>query len=223
VAGYCQTGVLLPQMDDQPPLVALSLVLPVGFSLSPPIFTATTETIANRANENISKWRNPPVHRLDADANSLPTDLPTTPAPVPRMRYLRTPARQDPSLHHKRPRPCAAVDIFVDNFIRTAQGSDDRLQRIRRILLTAVVEVFHPLDRPLPNGTFVGQETSPRRRLQVDLQDGSRLVHRHYGHANISPGPPIPTALPSSWPRFRLTRSELPPRSGTNYSRERKG
>jgi hypothetical protein len=99
-------GVRLPQIDDQPPLVALPLVLPMGFSLSPPIFTAATETIADLANANILKWRNPPLQRLEADAYCMPIALPPTPATVPKMRYLTPPARRDPSFYHKRqPRP----------------------------------------------------------------------------------------------------------------------
>jgi hypothetical protein len=38
----------------------------MGWTNSPPIFCAATETIADLANEGILKWRKPP-HRLDDD------------------------------------------------------------------------------------------------------------------------------------------------------------
>jgi hypothetical protein len=66
---YCDVlklGIAFPtDPDHQPQLVVFPITLPMGWTNSPPIFCAATETIADLANEGILKWRNPPPHRLD--------------------------------------------------------------------------------------------------------------------------------------------------------------
>jgi hypothetical protein len=59
---------------------------------------------------------------------------------------LPVPPTLDPLLYKARKRVLAAVDIFVDDFLGVAQGDASRLSRIRRILFTAVDDVFRPLD-----------------------------------------------------------------------------
>ena len=46
-------GVVFPSPEDEEPLVALPLVLPMGWKNSPPAFCATTETVADLANDAI--------------------------------------------------------------------------------------------------------------------------------------------------------------------------
>ena len=46
-------GVVFPTAPGQEPLVALPLVLPMGWKNSPPIFSTVTETIADMANQRI--------------------------------------------------------------------------------------------------------------------------------------------------------------------------
>jgi len=140
-------GVVLPSLPGEAPLVALPLALPMGWKNSPPIFCAATETVADVANQRILKWRNPPTHRLEAIAADA--QLPPPPAPPP-PRALRTavpvPRVRDPHLSHPRRRPLGSVDVYVDDFIGVAQGSTTRLQRLRRILLDTLDDVFRPND-----------------------------------------------------------------------------
>jgi hypothetical protein len=43
-------------------------------------------------------------------------------------------------------RPLQTIDIFVDDFIGAAQGSRERLARIRQVLMQAIDNEFRPLD-----------------------------------------------------------------------------
>ena len=68
-----------------------------------------------------------------------PPDLVTLhPPPTPLFPSLPVPTTLDPLLHKARKRVLAAVDIFVDDFLRAAQGNASRLSRIRCILFTAI-------------------------------------------------------------------------------------
>ena len=59
-------GVVFLTNLDTNPIVALLLVLPVGWKNSPPTFPTATETIANLANQRLSRQEyQPPDHRLD--------------------------------------------------------------------------------------------------------------------------------------------------------------
>jgi hypothetical protein len=182
-------GVVYPGFPGEPPLVAFPITLPMGWTNSPPLFCSATETIADLANANILKWRNPAPHRLDdiaspslfsPEASKLPAHpcsgyrimgsddaaqhgspsaafvvsspvgveaeftLPHGTAMLPPP--LPFPDNRDPYLAAPRRRPLAIVDVFVDDFIAAAQGSDARLHRVRRILFTAIDQIFRPLD-----------------------------------------------------------------------------
>jgi hypothetical protein len=180
-------GVALPVGASEPQLVAFPITLPMGWTNSPPIFCAATETIADLANMALWRGGDPGPHRLEALAatpappppslvhqhcsgrsrgsvgaspNSFCAGLPppshtrtasqgrpcaardvsTLPPP------LSTPLSRDPHLAAFSRRPLATVDVFVDDFIAAAQGNAARLSRVRRILLTAIDQVFRPLD-----------------------------------------------------------------------------
>ncbi len=47
-------GVVFPTLPGDKPLIAFPLVLPMGWTNSPPIFLAATETIADIANARLS-------------------------------------------------------------------------------------------------------------------------------------------------------------------------
>ena len=63
---------------------------------------------------------------------------------APLIPSLPVPTTLDPLLHTVR--KLAAVDIIVDDFLGAAQGSASQLRRIRRILFTAIDDMFRPLD-----------------------------------------------------------------------------
>ena len=64
---------------DEDPLIAVPMVLPMGWMESPPAFCTVTETIADLANAKIAQGYIPaPYHRHEAVANTMP-EQPTMP------------------------------------------------------------------------------------------------------------------------------------------------
>ena len=75
---------------DEDPLIAVPMVLPMGWMESPPTFCTVTETIADLANAKIAQGYIPvPYHRHEAVANTMP-ETPTM-----------TECLQDSPDHHK--------------------------------------------------------------------------------------------------------------------------
>ena len=150
-------------LDDM--LVAIPLRAPMGWTWSPPYFCAATETVADIANNNIKKWRNPPPHRLDLVADSPPSadNLPPLVPSRDLPPALDTPIDRDPALAVKNRRILAEVDVFVDDFLGVAQGNLKRLRRVRRILLHAIDTVFRPLDA---DETVKRNETASVKKLR---------------------------------------------------------
>ena len=99
-------GVALPSMPDQPQLVAIPTVLPMGWTQSPPYFCSLTETVADIANDTL-QHRPQEIqdhHRLEAQADTAPAPLPES-KPTLSMDHNRQGYHQ---------RPLAYVDVFVD-------------------------------------------------------------------------------------------------------------
>ena len=161
-------GVVFPTAPGQEPLVALPLVLPMGWKNSPPVFSTVTETIADIANQRIqdNSYR-PPKHHLDEMANAVPSPDPTIdpstsknptldPTTDPSLIASRSkvaaavqaPDTRDPSLP-TREQYLSYIDIFVDDFMALAQGRLNK-RRVRRILLQAIDQVFRPLSKDDP-------------------------------------------------------------------------
>ena len=139
-------GVAFPALDGEEPLIAFPLALPMGWTESPPYFCAVTETIADVANQRILKWRHPMRHRLERLASSK-TSPPTPTTADGRLppSSVMVPTARNPNLPDRQ-RILSIIDVFVDDFIGAAQGSPRRLNRIRRILMTAIDDVLRPLD-----------------------------------------------------------------------------
>jgi hypothetical protein len=137
-------AVSLPPLHGNTPLVALPLVLPMGWTESPPYFTTATETVADMANRRLQNHWRPPPHRLERLANTQPSAL--LPAsgqkdtPVAVMRPTQPPRRQYKS------KPVTSVDVFVDDFIGLCQGDVPKRNVVRRVLLHSLDEVFRPLE-----------------------------------------------------------------------------
>jgi hypothetical protein len=72
-------GVVFPTRPGHEPLVALPLVLPMGWKNSPPFFSAVTETAADLANANLRQNISPQPHPLEPHA-ALHDTLPLPPA-----------------------------------------------------------------------------------------------------------------------------------------------
>ena len=130
-------GVVFPTNPEDDPLVALPLVLPMGWKNSPPIFSTATETIADLANHAI-RTQTPilSMHPLDnlaalQDQAILQHPTPSTDLPP-----------RDPSLPSPR-QSQSSIDIFVDDFIGIAQGSRHR-RFVRSVLMKCIDLVFRP-------------------------------------------------------------------------------
>jgi hypothetical protein len=109
-------GVFFPTFPGDEPLIAFPLVLPMGWTNSPPIFLTATETIADIANARLSLGWLPLSHPLD--------DLAASVSAPPHEAYWGSkstlppepyPAR-DPSLPMVGA-PATYVDVFVDDFV----------------------------------------------------------------------------------------------------------
>jgi hypothetical protein len=156
-------AVSIPALPGEPPLLALPLALPMGWTQSPPAFCAVTETITDHANALLHKRRRfPNPHRLDLLANTL------APTPLPALNASRPLLARDPNI---RPYalPLRAVDIFVDDFIGVAQGSPQSLLNTRRTVMHAIDAVL----RPLHPGIDPPHRTEPISTSKLAKGDGS--------------------------------------------------
>ena len=133
--GVKQFGIILPTPPGQEPLVLFFLVLPMGWVLSPPVFCALTETVADLTKAGIdSNWR-PPLHRLEQVADTLtPSDRPVSKAGRP------------PRIQARNKGPLGVDDVYMDDFILLAQGTKKGCRRLRRVLFHMVDRVFRPPD-----------------------------------------------------------------------------
>ena len=145
-------GVAFPVAPGAPPLVAMPLVLPMGWTESPPYFCSATKTIADLANDLAHSTWSPPPHPLEVAAATAPeadTALTlTAPAPPPSQHALHRPVSV-PTAHRarRRRRPLRYADVFVDDEILVAQGGPASLNAFCRKLLHLNDRVFRPNDK----------------------------------------------------------------------------
>ena len=139
-------------LAGEEPMVAIPLVLPMGWVQSPPYFSTTTETRADIMNWRLrSEDETLPKHRLEdlvlesepeeattteeQDDSSVLTTTPTTTAPTSIIH---------PPRYRKRMRYAA---IYVNDFIAILQGNaKQRCYAIMRILLHMLDDILHPLE-----------------------------------------------------------------------------
>ena len=144
-------GVVFPTLPGEEQLVAFPLVLPMGWTNSPPIFSTATETIADLANKRLNSNTTMAPHHLDELAQSIPSPSPSSPLVTPldltrdtasplvtpsdltrdtSPRPLVTPPivgpTRDPSLPTSQ-NPLAYADVFVDDFVGAAQAPPPHL------------------------------------------------------------------------------------------------
>jgi hypothetical protein len=125
----------------------------MGWTESPPAFSAATETIADIANNMLeSSLTMPPPHPLEGIAS---TQVPVTPSepdcyPIKEAGPLRP--------------PLAYVDVYLDDFIKAVQGWYNAL-RTRRTLFHCVDSIFRPNG---PNDKWRKEPNSIKKLLQGD-------------------------------------------------------
>lgn len=169
-------GVVFPHRPGEVPLVALPLVLPMGWVASPPYFCAITETVADLANAALSSPTRVPSHPLSTAADNpqnpvLLRSAPATQVPLASLELPRPPESQhplhQPSRHARNIRtkfaarppfqlrtpttPLAYIDVYMDDFLGLAQGHPALRNQVRSKLLMALDQVLRPLadtDRP---------------------------------------------------------------------------
>ena len=83
-------GVAFPVAPGEPPLVAMPLVLPMGWTESPPYFCSATETIADLANDVAHSTWSPPPHPLEVAAATAGWRKPPSRSPFQRPRRLNS-------------------------------------------------------------------------------------------------------------------------------------
>ena len=134
--------------------VAIPTRLPMGWTESPPAFSAVTETIADVINARLESLQAmPPPHSLEGLATQ-PTPLAAPPA-----------SDQYPVLETGPIRPALAyVDVYVDDFVKLAQGWYNAI-RVRRHTYHAIDEVFRPND---PNDVNRKDPISIKKLLKGD-------------------------------------------------------
>ena len=152
-------GVVFPTKLGSEPMVALPMVLPMGWKNSPPAFSTATKMIADLANQRLGcSDYDPPDHPLDQMAAEVQVPERATPLSSPTHGVaVEVPTARDPSLPTTG-KPLEYVDIFVDDFVSLGQAPNTR--RVRKTLLHAIDHVFRPLT----------EEDSPFRREPVSLK-----------------------------------------------------
>ena len=184
-------GVLLPRSGDGPELVAFPLALPMGWVESPPYFTAVTETACDLANVAMRQDAQPTQpHRLEAVANTPPS---TITIKIEEQHQMKAPTATQwrrsthfggaPSLgtweeqnaHFGasiRP-PVAIADVYVDDFLLTAQTKRQQT-KLLRATLNAIDQVLRPLAATDPSHRK--EPSSVKKLLQGDAYWDTRKI-----------------------------------------------
>ena len=117
-SGALKLAVPFPSDEGEEPLLAIPTRLPMGWTESPPAFSSVTETIADLVNEKLAASPDiPPKHHLEAAAS--------TPAPdLTRSTVDAYPIQDGGPLRE----PLAYTDVYVDDFIKAAQGWKNALR-----------------------------------------------------------------------------------------------
>lgn len=139
-------GVIFPTRPGVNPIVALPLVLPMGWANSPPIFSAATETIADIVNQRLQSPFPSQRHHLDDLAATVQFEPPQTlrSSSNPSVPALLQNPVSNPYLSTFED-PVQSTEVYVDDFVEAVQGDESQQHRARQILLHTVDEVFRPL------------------------------------------------------------------------------
>ena len=164
----------IPPLYGDEPLLALPLVLPMGWTQSPPYFCAATETVADITNKWLANhWLAPP-HRLEALAATMPEPEDDTLAPPPTTTFTTSQPTVRPTNRRLRKRPLKKVEVFVDDFVGMGQGTVTKLSTIRRTLLHSLDEVLRPLDSD--DDAHRKEPASTKKLKQGDAAWGTRKL-----------------------------------------------
>jgi hypothetical protein len=139
-------GVLFPAASGEEYLVGFPLALPMGWTESPTIFTAATETVANMTNTRLRSGDRLPAHHLEMISETPAPPAPRPPNSTPSLIPPSLPTRScHPDAPHYSP-PLALWDVYVDDFLGLVQGGRRTRLRVKRALLHSLDQVMRPLD-----------------------------------------------------------------------------
>jgi hypothetical protein len=164
-SGVPKLGVCLPPFPGLPPLVAFPLVLPMGWTESPPFFCCFTETACDLANSTLRQNLRSPIHPLEALAGAADR------LPNPERGEDNHPLRPTPLSHQRRlaTKPLSFVDVFVDDFCAVGQDHHmNPLSNQRRTLMHTIDKVFRPND-----ALDVASRKEPISTSKLAKQDGA--------------------------------------------------
>ena len=176
--------IMMPCYDRETQLAAMPLLLMMGWTKLPPMFSTTSETATDLANVQLTCHHNQlPCHHLEnlasthdnwdppsvmlkadttmlaapgntpsvtlaADTTMLTADIDPSLMPTYMQPCKPEPELRLPLLLHEG--PVAHVDIYMDDFISLAQGSQELCQDTRRCIMHAINQVFaQPNERTL--------------------------------------------------------------------------
>jgi hypothetical protein len=108
----------------------------MGWTESPPAFSATTETITDLANSMLQSKISQPPHRLEQYVNTHVANNQSSRAAPPSRNIFTN--------------PVAAVDVYVDDIIAMVQGDPEQRTQMTRTILHAIDRVFRPLEANEP-------------------------------------------------------------------------
>jgi hypothetical protein len=120
-AGVPKLRVLLPNAPEQERLIVFTVVLPMGWKESPPVFTSATKKTPDLANNQIQQGTKHPPHRLELQSKSY-SNVPTS----QHMVQQATSTSKVMWAHGHAHNAVGKWDVYVDDFIGLAQSSATR-------------------------------------------------------------------------------------------------
>ena len=156
-SGSLKLAVILPadMVPGQPQLVALPLVLPMGWTESPPWFCAYTETVADLTNADLRRNKRYPLHPTAELAGAKDFEVQDP------HQKRRTPRSHEDWLYK---RPLARSEIFVDDFILMGQDHPQNpLENQRSTLSHNIDKVFRPNG---PNDSEYRKEPQSAKKME---------------------------------------------------------
>jgi len=133
-----ELAVAFPKYEGEEQMVAMPLVLPMGWVDSPPAFCAVTETVADIAN-NIPYQAAMPPHPMEGLVD-------TPPEPLDDGGPRENEAHQGPPVLRPFRHPVRHIEIYVDDYVQQVQGVQHQRTQNTRRLLYSIDSVFRPVD-----------------------------------------------------------------------------
>lgn len=158
-------AVIFPRYPGEEQMVALPLVLPMGWVESVPYFCSVTETVADLVNRLPPRLELGP-HPLEDQANTPPEEH--TPVAPDDQAPLGPPVLAPAQ------RPVRHVDVYIDDFILAIQGLPAARRRLLRQLLHMIDQVFRPVDNS--DSPYRKHTASVKKMLQGDAYLCTRKV-----------------------------------------------